>query len=152
MTMLGADCSIPAGKFVIRSEFAEYFNELQPNEKLSTRAAATNALLGLDWYAGHDWSLSAQYTHKYVASGEHRHSGLATFRVSKDLLHNSLSLQSFAYIDVTNGGIYNRLSADYALNDQLHATLGYDFFHADRGQFTVYDKNSEVFVKLKYSF
>ena len=152
MTMLGADCSIPAGKFVIRSEFAEYFNELQPNEKLSTRAAATNALLGLDWYAGHDWSLSAQYAHKYVASGEHRHSGLATFRVSKDLLHNSLSLQSFAYIDVTNGGVYNRLSTDYALNDQLHATLGYDFFHADRGTFTVYDKNSEVFVKLKYSF
>ena len=54
--------------------------------------------------------------------------------------------------DVTNGGIYNRLSADYALNDQLHATLGYDFFHADRGSFTVYDNNSEVFLKLKYSF
>ena len=53
--------------------------------------------------------------------------------------------QSFAYIDVT-------LSADYALNDQLHATLGYDFFHADRGMFTVYDRNSEVFLKLKYSF
>ena len=152
MTMLGADCSIPAGKFVIRSEFAEYFNELQPNSQLSIRSSSTNALLGLDWYAGHDWSLSAQYAHKYVASGEHRHSGLATFRVSKDLLHNTLSLQSFAYIDVTNGGVYNRLSADYALNDQLHATLGYDFFHADRGTFTVYDNNSEVFVKLKYSF
>ena len=77
---------------------------------------------------------------------------LATLRISKDLLRNTLALQSFAYIDVTNGGVYNRLSADYALNDQLHATLGYDFFHADRGTFTIYDKNSEVFVKLKYSF
>ena len=168
MTMLGADCSIPLGQFVVRGEFAEYFNELQPNEKpstliakphfdlqvkeLSTRAAATNALLGVDWYAGNDWSLSAQYAHKYVASGEHRNTGLATLRISKDLLHNTLALQSFAYVDVTNGGVYNRLSADYALNDQLHATLGYDFFHADRGTFTIYDKNSEVFVKLKYSF
>ena len=168
MTMLGADCSIPLGQFVVRGEFAEYFNELQPNEKpstliakphfdlqvkeLSTRAAATNALLGLDWYAGNDWSLSAQYAHKYVASDEHRNTGLATLRISKDLLHNTLALQSFAYVDVTNGGVYNRLSADYALNDQLHATLGYDFFHADRGTFTIYDKNSEVFVKLKYSF
>ena len=44
------------------------------------------------------------------------------------------------------------MRADYALNDQLHATLGYDFFHADRGSFTVYDNNSEVFLKLKYSF
>ena len=122
-----------------------------PNSRIAC-AASTNALLGIDWYAGNDWSLSAQYAHKYVASGEHRNSGLATFRISKDLLRNTLTLQSFAYIDVTNGGIYNRLSADYALNDQLHATLGYDFFHADRGSFTVYDNNSEVFVKLKYSF
>jgi hypothetical protein len=153
MTMLGADCSLPVGRFVVRGEVAEYLDEAQASASQDVpRAASTNALLGIDWYAGNDWSLSAQYAHKYVASGEHRNSGLATFRISKDLLRNTLTLQSFAYIDVTNGGIYNRLSADYALNDQLHATLGYDFFHADRGSFTVYDNNSEVFVKLKYSF
>jgi hypothetical protein len=148
MTMLGADCSIPAGQFVIRGEFAQYLDEQQT----FGRSSSTNALLGIDWYAGNDWSLSAQYAHKYVSSGDLRNTGLATLRISKDLLHNTLSLQSFAYVDVTNGGIYNRLSADYALNDQLHATLGCDFFHADRGTFTVYDNNSEVFVKLKYSF
>ena len=53
---------------------------------------------------------------------------------------------------MTNGGVFNRLSADYALNDQLHAILGYDFFHADSGMFAVYKKNSELWVKLKYSF
>jgi len=148
MTMLGADCSLPLGQFVVRGEFAEYLDEAQT----FGRAASSNALLGLDWYAGNDWSLSAQYAHKYVSSGDHRNSGLATLRISKDLFHNTLALQSFAYIDVTNGGIYDRLSADYALNDQLHATLGYDFFHADRGTFTVYDHNSELFLKLKYSF
>ena len=151
MTMLGADCSLPLGRFVLRGEFAEYFNELQPST-FNVQCSTSNALLGVDWYAGNDWSLSAQYAHKYVASGDHRNTGLATFRISKDLLRNTLALQSFAYIDVTNGGIYNRLSADYALNDQLHATLGYDYFHADRGSFTIYDKNSEVFLKLKYSF
>ena len=26
------------------------------------------------------------------------------------------------------------------------------YFHADRGMFTVYKKNSELFFKLKYSF
>lgn len=153
MTMLGADCSLPLGRFVLRGEVAEYLDEAQASVNQEVpRAASTNALLGIDWYAGNDWSLSAQSAHKYVASGEHRNSGLATFRISKDLLRNTLALQSFAYIDVTNGGIYNRLSADYALNDQLHATLGYDFFHADRGSFTVYDNNSELFLKLKYSF
>ena len=154
MTMVGGDLSVPVGQFVVRSEVAEYLDEAQPTVGLHeiTRAASTNALVALDWYAGNDWSLSAQYAHKYVAKGKHRNTGLATFRVSKDLLHNTLALQSFAYIDVTNGGIYNRLSADYALNDQLHTTLGYDYFHADRGTFMVYNDNSEIFLKLKYSF
>ncbi len=53
---------------------------------------------------------------------------------------------------VTNGGVFNRLSADYALNDQLHTIVGYDFFHADSGMFAIYKKNSELWVKLKYSF
>ena len=148
LTMLGADCSIPLGQFVIRGEFADYLNGQTSNIKHQT----SNFLLGVDWYAGNEWSLSAQYAHQYVTKGAHRNSGLATFRISKNLLHNALALQSFAYIDVTNGGIYNRLSADYALNDQLHAMLGFDYFHADRGQFVVYNKNSEIFVKLKYNF
>ena len=148
MTMLGADCSLPLGRFVLRGEVAEYLDELQT----FGRAASTNALYGVDWYVGNDWALSAQYAHKYVTSGDHRNSSLSTFRVSKDLLRNTLALQNFVYIDVSNGGIYNRLSADYAINDQLHATLGYDYFHADRGSFTVYDNNSEIFLKLKYSF
>ena len=154
MTMLGGDLSVPVGQFVIRSEVAEYLDEAQPTVGLQkiTRAASTNALIGLDWYAGNDWTLSAQYSHKYVAQGEHRNTGLATFRASKDLLHNTLALQTFAYIDVTNGGIFNRLSADYALNDYLHAIFGYDYIHADRGSFMAYDHNSEIFLKLKYSF
>ncbi len=142
LTMLGGDFSLPAGRFVIRGEFAEYL----------AGTNSSNALLGLDWYAGNDWNLSAQYEHTYVSKGEHRNSGLATFRVSKDLLRNTLTLQSFAYVDVTNGGVYNRFSADYAVNDQLHAIIGYDFFHGDKGMFAVYRHNSEYWVKLKYSF
>ena len=149
MTMLGADVSVPIGKFVVRGEVAEYLDELQTD---GTRSASTNALLGIDWYAGNDWTLSAQYSHKYVALGEHRNTALSTLRISKELLHNTLALQTFAYIDVTNGGIFNRLSADYALNDQIHAVFGYDYFHADGGMFAIYNKNSELFFKLKYSF
>jgi len=154
MTMLGADVSVPVGKFVLRGEVAEYLDEVQSAIAVNElpRAATTNALIGVDWYAGNDWSLSAQYAHKYVAYGESRNSGLATFRISKDLLHNTLKLQSFAYIDVKNGGIYNRLSADYALNDQLHAIVGYDLLHADNGMFAIYDKNSELFLRLRYNF
>lgn len=154
MTMLGADISVPVGQFVIRGEAAEYLDEAQSFMGAGEvpTANSTNVLVGLDWYAGNDWSLSAQYAHKYVAWDGQRNSGLATFRVSKELLNNTLTLQDFAYIDVTNGGIYNRLSADYAINDQLHTLLGYDWFHGDKGSFAIYRRNSEVWVKLKYSF
>jgi hypothetical protein len=53
---------------------------------------------------------------------------------------------------LTDGGIYNRFSADYALNDQMHLMLGYDLFHADKGMFQMYAHNSEYWLKLKYNF
>lgn len=59
MTMLGADLSVPLGKFVIRAEAAEYLGEAQDpvvNAVIVTRNS-TNALIGLDWYAGNDWQL-----------------------------------------------------------------------------------------------
>lgn len=159
MTMLGADVSVPLGKFVLRAEAAEYFGEAQDpavNAPVATRNS-TNALVGIDWYAGNDWQIGVQYSHKYISGNlsgisAYRNSGMATVRISKDLLRNTLALSSFAYIDVTSGGVYNRLSADYALTDQIHTLLGYDFFHADKGQFAMYDRNSEVWIKLKYSF
>lgn len=159
MTMLGADLSVPFGKFVLRAEAAEYFGEAQEpivGAEVTIRNT-TNALIGMDWYAGNDWQLGVQYSHKYISGSlrdisSYRNTGMATVRISKDLLHNTLNLSTFAYIDVTNGGVYNRLSADYALTDQIHAVLGYDLFHADSGQFAMYDRNSEVWMKLKYSF
>ena len=49
-------------------------------------------------------------------------------------------------------GVFNRLSADWTFTDQIHALLGYDYFYADGGMFLIYKDNSEVWVKLKYSF
>ena len=63
-----------------------------------------------------------------------------------------LKLSTFAYIDVANGGVFNRFSASCALNDEIELTAGYDFFHADKGKFQMYDRNSEIWAKMKYSF
>ena len=159
MTMVGADVSLPVGQFVIRGEGAQYFDEAQsPATGTDIPCSGTaNALLGIDWYAGSDWNLSAQYSYKYIedykpAMSGKQHTHMGTFRISKSLLNNTLSLQSFAYMDLTDGGIYNRLSADYAMNDQMHLMLGYDLFHADKGMFKTYAHNSEYWLKLKYSF
>lgn len=159
MTMLGADCSLPVGQFVLRGEAACYFDEAQSRGvgKDVVCRNTYNALVGVDWYPGNDWNFSAQYCHKYTAGNldglsVYRHAALATARISKELMRNSLKLSTFAYVDVSNGGVFNRFSASYALNDQIELTTGYDFFHADKGKFAMYKQNSEVWLKAKYSF
>ena len=159
MTMLGVDCSLPVGQFVLRGEAACYFDEAQSRGvgKDVVCRNTYNILAGVDWYPGNDWNFSAQYCHKYTAGNldglsVYRHAALATARISKELMRNSLKLSTFAYVDVSNGGVFNRFSASYALNDQIELTAGYDFFHADKGKFAMYKQNSEVWVKAKYSF
>lgn len=159
MTMLGADCSLPLGQFVVRTEAACYLDEAQ-TASLGHDVAqrnSLNALIGLDWFPGNDWNISAQYYHKYTSGNieglaTYRNAGLATTRISKELLRNTLKLSTFAYVDVTNGGVFNRLSATYSLNDQIELTAGYDFFSAEKGKFVMYKNNSEVWIKAKYNF
>ncbi|MBO1363758.1 hypothetical protein JHU38_08255 [Prevotella sp. A2931] len=159
MTMIGADCALPIGRFVLRGETACYFDEPQEAtvDMDVLRSNVLHALIGIDWFPGHDWNVSAQYAHRHLTGRPdnatvYRNTGLATARIGKELLRNTLKLSTFAYIDVTNGGVFNRFSAAYALNDQIELTAGYDFFHADKGKFAAYGKNSEAWVKLKYSF
>lgn len=159
MTMLGTDCSLPVGQFVLRAEVAGYIGEALGADlgQDAIRRNTLNALAGVDWYPGNDWSVSAQYCHKCTSGNLkdlslYRNAGLATVRLAKEILHNTLKLSTFAYIDVTNGGIFNRFSASYALNDQVELVTGYDYFHADKGKFAMYAENSEAWVKMKYSF
>ena len=142
MGLVGGDISVPVGQLVMRGEVASTLYD----------EGGTQALLGIDWYMPGSCTLSAQYAHQLLRQGTHRNSGLATLRLSKEWANVGLTLQTFAYVDVSEGGIFDRSSADYALTDQLHLLLGYDLFHAQRGQFRVYRHNSEAWLKMKYSF
>ena len=100
MTMLGADSSLPVGQFVFRTEAAScYFGEAQSGAvgKDVVCRNTYNALVGVDWYPGNDWNFSAQCCHKYTAGSldglsVYRHAALATARISKELMRNSLKL------------------------------------------------------------
>ncbi len=141
LNVVGGDVSIPFGNFVFRGEVADYINDQGDHQG--------NALAGLDWYPGGDWNVSAQFNHTF---GNGEHSSLATLRVSKALLNNALTLSTFAYADVSDWGVFNRFSADWAASDQIHVILGYDYFHAEEGMFALYAHNSEVWLKLKYCY
>jgi hypothetical protein len=158
MDMLGMDFSFPLGQFVFRGEVAEYFGELQEtetNEKIERNT--TNFLFGVDWYPVSEWTISGQYSHKLIPDrveimATKENTAFATLSISKSMLRSTLKLATFGYYDLSNGGFFNRTSADYALSDQIHLLAGYDWFHGDEGMFSLYKNNSEYWLKASFSF
>ncbi len=159
IVMLGADLSLPLGEFVFRAEFAEYLGEsleLKTHEKVVERNTS-QALLGIDWYAANDWVLMVQYLHQFIPDRDDRfvkdaHTHTMTFRISKELLRNTLKLSESATCYLNDRGIYSRSDATYALNDQIALSLGLDLFYGKEGIFDRYEENSEIYAKAKYSF
>jgi len=157
LDMLGIDFSKPVGKFVIRGEFATYLNELVEYTDAPVNKNTLNGLLGVDWYAGNDWTVMAQYFHKQIgdyetAMASDENTSYSTLSLSKKILRSTLGLSAYAYIDMFNEASFTRLSADYSLTDQIHFMAGYDWFYGDKGMFSYYKDNSEAWVKAKFSF
>ena len=162
MGFVGGDISKPLGQFVLRGEAAynidkhfSYKPETMRQPQQGFRSL--NWLVGVDWYAPSEWMLSAQFSTENIFGYEdcimqERNNMLATLNVSKKLFNSTLQLSDFTYFDVSNKGWFSRFAADYALSDQIHLLAGFDWFGGDKGIFSVYKNNSEVWIKAKYSF
>ncbi|MCI1778510.1 MAG: hypothetical protein LKI53_00970 [Bacteroidales bacterium] len=158
MNMLGADFSKPVGEFVLRGEIAGYFGELI--EFFGDDAVKKNTLsylLGIDWYAADDWTFMVQYYQKIISNYKSfmksdKNTAYATINVSKKILRSTLSLSTYAYIDLMNKAVFDRTSVDYSLTDQIHLMIGYDLFRGDKGMLSSYKDNSEIWIKAKYCF
>ena len=159
MNVIGGDVSIPAGEIVIRGEVAAYFGEpiALKNSMDYWRRSSFNALLGIDWYAGDNWTVMAQYMHKVIMDyrevlGTEQNTSMITARISKEVLNNTLKLSVYGMFDVDNVGFYVRPAADYLLSDQITLSLGADWLGGRRGTFKTYKKNTQIWVKGKYFF
>jgi hypothetical protein len=160
--MAGLDLSTTIGSLVVRGEGAYFSGENYPAEVSggSTYLISRDVirtLLGLDWYPGSEWTLTGQLSctsilkHCREMSCD-KHNVLTTLGISKKLLHSTLSLSTFCYMDLSNKGFFNRTSFDYSLTDPIHLCAGVDLFGGEGGMFGIYKDNSEVWIKVKYSF
>ncbi len=163
MGVIGADFSKPLGEFVLRGEGAYKFDKaFQTYDKAKQEPKRLNSLhylVGLDWYAPNDWFVSAQFSSERIFNYkanllQEERLILATLNVSKQLLDNTLKVSNFLYFDLNNSSLFNRLSLDYALTDQIHLFLGADYFGEGngKGMFAPFKENSEVWFKARYSF
>ncbi|MBR3070967.1 MAG: hypothetical protein IKG78_03880 [Fibrobacter sp.] len=159
MYVLGGDFSIPVSEFVVRGEMAGYFGEpIALNDSRRYRLRKTfNALFGLDWYAGDNWTFMVQYMHKIIMDyrkelGMDQNTSMVTARISKEVLNNTLKLSVYGMYDIDNVSFYIRPAADYLLNDQITLSLGADILGGRRGTFKTYEDNTQIWVKGKYFF
>lgn len=162
MGMFGLDFSKPIGPLVIRGEGALFTGESYACklQEGSTELASKNVLrflVGMDWYPGNDWTLTGQFSQSSILNFEEkldcgRHILLATVGISRKVLRSTLILSTFAYMDLSTHGFFNRTSAEFGLSDQIHLSTGVDLFGGDGGMFGMYRDNSEFWIKLKYNF
>jgi hypothetical protein len=148
--------------FIFRGESAFYFGkEFSPNienyEVGILEKNSINYLFGLDWYPGNEWTITGQFSDEYILDytneiNNTEHTLISTLGVSKKLICSTLTLSSFSYIDLKNGDFFNRTSSDYALSDNIHVMTGVDWIQGDKGLFGQYNKNSQAWVKAKFSF
>lgn len=160
LTFIGIGFSVPYRSLVFRGESAFFkgkrFEPEAPFDEL-LKQNALHSLLGVDWYPGNEWTLSAQFAHHFILDYDDRisddqHEMLATFNLSKSLLRNTLTLSTSGYIGINKSELFDRSSIDYALTDGLHLEAGFDLFLGDEGVFGQYQDNTEIWLKAKYSF
>jgi hypothetical protein len=160
--MTGFDLSTTLGSLVLRGEGAYFAGEYFPTEingssnHLISRDVI-RYLLGVDWYPGNEWTLTGQLSQTHIIKFCHemsceRNHVLATVGISKKILHSTLTLSTFGYMDLSAKGFFNRTSLDYSLSDPIHLCAGVDLFGGEGGMFGMYKDNSEVWIKVKYSF
>lgn len=160
LTVLGLEFSRPWSDFVFRGEAAYYigkYHETNPTALYPMQKDLLKWLGGVDWTPGNDWTVIAQITGDIIMNHDARladeaFEAMATLSISKELLNQTLTVSNMLYYDLNENEIYTRPKADYALTDAWHLMTGADIFCGDDGRFGAYRNNSQVWVKIKYSF
>jgi hypothetical protein len=82
-----------------------------------------------------------------------KHNVLTTVGISKKIAaQHPLPLHLWLHGPLCNKDFFNRTSLDYSLSDPIHLCAGVDLFGGEGGMFGMYKDNSEVWIKVKYSF
>jgi len=159
---IGASFSKSVKSVVIRGEGAFYFDKKfsADVEHFSAGLFTSNSihyLIGIDWYPGNDWTVTGQFSDEQITNYEpkidrQKHDYITTLGITRKLFRSTLTLSTFSYIGLNEGGVFSRLSGDYSLSDNIHLMTGCDWFNGDKGLFGQYKNNSQIWFKAKYNF
>jgi len=157
----GGSFSTTIGAFVLRGEGAYYGGKYFQTADVTTTDGITEKdylhyLAGLDFNIG-DTRISLQFIQQaildyddQIANDEFENT--ATILVSRTFLRETLKMELFSYIGLTNEDALIRPKLTYDFTDGFQLLLGANIFTGTDGRFGQYDDNDMIYFKVKYSF
>ncbi len=160
MTVFGLEGAKPWSDYVFRFEAAYYLGRYYAPASLVAQPGKKDAvkwLAGIDWRPGNNWTVTAQLIGDHLldnasALARKRHQYVSTCNVSKKLFNETVTLSNMLYWQMDAGEIFDRFKIAYDFNDALTLSAGLDIFSGDDGAFGRYEENSQLWLKVKYSF
>jgi len=162
LTVAGGSFSTEIKGFILRGEAAyyngKYFQTTDPTSVDATiQKDYLNYVVGLDFSLG-PVKMSGQFIQKYILDYDNMMqddeiNNMATFLARYDMMRETLHLELFSYIGITNSDALIRPKITYDFDDSFSILLGGNIFVGDEdGQFGQHQDNSMIYTKIKYSF
>ena len=162
LTVAGGSFSTEIKGIIFRGEGAyyngKYFQTTDPN--------AEDALIKkdyLNYVAGIDFNIkgikfSTQFIQKYIFDynsmmDDNEITNTATVMAHYDMMRETLHLELFSYLGLTEKDALVRPKISYDFDDSFSLLLGGNIFVGEKdGRFGQYHDNSMVYAKIKYNF
>jgi len=161
LPLVGGSFSTGVGGAVVRGEGAYYWGKHLPTvspliEDGVLERDYVHYLLGVDW-AFLGVNVSAQFISEVILDYEDslapdEYTNWVTFLASDSFLNDTLNLEFFSYLGLSDSDALLRPKVSYDIADGFEILVGADLFVGDEGTFGAYHENDSVYAKLKYSF
>lgn len=162
LSVIGGSFSTEIKGLILRGEGAYYNGKYFQTENPIANDALVqkdylNYVVGLD-FSIKDIKLSTQFIQKYIIDfeegiNENEFHNTATFLARYDMMRETLHLELFSYIGLSDSDALIRPKISYDFDDSFSLLFGANIFVGDEGgQFGQYQDNSMIYTKIKYSF
>ncbi len=162
LTVVGGSFSTEVKGIIFRGEAAyikgKFFQTEDPMaEDALIKKDYLNYVAGIDFNLG-NVKLSTQFIQKYILDynnmmTDNEYQNTATFMARYDMMRETLHLELFSYLGLSNQDALIRPKITYDFDDSFSILLGGNIFVGESdGQFGQYKDNSMVYTKIKYNF
>ena len=168
LEVYGASLRGPVFRGIGNVEFGYYYSkEDEDGEIREIPNSKVKFLVGYEKDMGHDFRIGMQWQYEYMLDyDEYLHSLMPgdipsdvdkhtlTLRLTKQLWQQTLTLSLFVFWSPDEEDTYWRPSVSYDVNDNWTVTVGANFMWGkdDWTDFGQVDRNSNVYVRVRYSF